>query len=113
MILSRQGNKTRIADKLYLQFPQHKTYIELFFGAGGMFFNKPLASNNICNDIDCDVFNFWNEVKFNRDALLKELEQLPIHDEIWKAYKKQKPLNNTIKSRFVFDVFKFWVHGQT
>jgi len=112
MILTRQGNKTRIADKIYLHFPKHKTYIELFFGAGGMFFNKPMANNNICNDIESEVFNFWNEVKFNKDYLLKELEQLPIHDEIWKIYKKQKPLNKTIRAALFLMYSNFGYMGK-
>lgn len=112
MILTRQGNKTRIADKLYLQFPEHKTYIELFFGAGGMFFNKPIAQNNICNDVDSDVFNLWNEVKFNKDELLKELEQLPIHDDIWKTFKKQKPLNNTLRAALFLMYSNFGYMGK-
>ena len=41
MILSRLGNKSAIADKIIQYFPSHEIYIEPFFGAGGMFFNKP------------------------------------------------------------------------
>ena len=40
MILRRLGNKGKIADKIQSYFPEHKIYIEPFFGAGGMFFNK-------------------------------------------------------------------------
>lgn len=112
MILTRQGNKTLIADKLYLQFPEHKTYIELFFGAGGMYFNKPIAQNNICNDVDSEVFNLWNEVKFNKDELLKELEQLPIHNDIWKAFKKQTPINNTLRAALFLMYSNFGYMGK-
>ena len=43
MILRRLGNKSKIAADIQKHFPQHKIYIEPFFGAGGMFFNKPKA----------------------------------------------------------------------
>lgn len=45
MILSRIGNKTQIADEIQKYFPEHRNYVEMFFGAGGMFFNKPLLMN--------------------------------------------------------------------
>ena len=41
MILKRLGNKKKIAKEIQKYFPEHKIYIEPFFGAGGMFFNKP------------------------------------------------------------------------
>lgn len=112
MILTRQGNKQRIADKIYMQFPRHRTYIEMFFGAGGMFFNKPLSANNICNDVDCDVFNLWNEVKFNKEALIKEIELLPIHDELWKTYKKQKPIDSTLRAAIFLMYSNFGYMGK-
>lgn len=88
MILTRLGNKTRIADKIYCHFPPHETYIEMFFGAGGMFFNKPRAKYNIVNDLDSEVFNLWQVVKFQPDALKKEMELLPWHQTVWDTYKK-------------------------
>ena len=59
MILRRRGNKKEIASLIQKHFPPHKIYIELFFGAGGMFFNKPVVRYNFINDIDNDVFNLW------------------------------------------------------
>jgi DNA adenine methylase len=44
MILNRLGNKRRLASKIITYIPNHTLYIELFFGAGGLFFNKkPIA----------------------------------------------------------------------
>lgn len=45
MILRRLGNKKSIAHKIIPYFPEHKIYIEPFFGSGGMFFNKPHLSH--------------------------------------------------------------------
>ena len=56
MILNRLGNKRLLAPIISSYFPQHTTYIEPFFGAGGMFFyKKPRAKFSILNDIDDDV----------------------------------------------------------
>ena len=35
MILRRLGNKKKLAHKIIEYFPDHKIYIEPFFGAGG------------------------------------------------------------------------------
>lgn len=43
MILRRIGNKKRLLQKIISFFPKHEIYIEPFFGAGGIFFSKPLA----------------------------------------------------------------------
>ena len=47
MILRRLGNKKKIAEQIQGYFPEHKIYIEPFFGAGGMFFYKPKVKYNI------------------------------------------------------------------
>ena len=50
MILRRLGNKQAIAQDIIKYFPAHKIYVEPFFGAGGMFFQKPKAKFNMVND---------------------------------------------------------------
>ena len=69
MILRRLGNKSAIAKEIQKYFPPHKIYIEPFFGAGGMFFNKPKARYNIVNDLDSDVFNLFMVVMNQKDEL--------------------------------------------
>jgi DNA adenine methylase len=68
MILRRLGNKQAIAQDIIKYFPEHKIYVEPFFGAGGMFFNKPKVKYNIVNDLDSEVFNLFQVVI---DILLK------------------------------------------
>ncbi len=43
-----------------------------FFGAGGMFFNKPKAKYNFVNDLDSEVFNLFNVVKTQKEDLKTE-----------------------------------------
>ena len=100
MILTRLGNKRRIAKDIIKYFPKHTTFIDMFFGAGGIFFNKQLAKYNICNDIDDNVSNLWKTVKFNKDKLVKELIDLPIHKTIWEEYKDVKFDDNVLKAVF-------------
>lgn len=90
MILTRHGNKRKIADKIIPYFPEHKIYVEPFFGAGGMYFSKPLAKYSILNDIDEDVFNLWMIVQNNPDAIYNYLLNLPYHDMIFHYFRKDK-----------------------
>lgn len=103
MILSRLGNKRRIATDIIQHFPQHKTFVDMFFGAGGLFFNKPLSEHNICNDIDDDIFNLWQVVQSDRVELIKQLQLLPISERIFKYYKNNKETDPVKKAvRFLF-----------
>ncbi len=52
MILRRLGSKANIVKNIQTYFPEHSVYVEPFFGAGGMYFNKPKVGNNILNDLD-------------------------------------------------------------
>lgn len=100
MILTRLGNKTKIAQKIQTYFPKHTIYIEPFFGAGGMFFNKPKAKQNIVNDIDSDVFNLFQVVSNKKTELEKAFLQMPIHSDLlayWKKNKETDPIKKALR----------------
>lgn len=90
MILNRQGNKRRIAKQIVELFPDHKIFVELFFGAGGLFFNKPKAKINILNDLDSEIFNFWKVLKENKDLFVKEIEGFIVCEDVFNFYKNNK-----------------------
>ena len=103
MILRRLGNKKKIAKEIQKYFPEHKIYIEPFFGAGGMFFNKPKAKYNIVNDLDSDVFNLFQVVMNQKEELEKAFYMMPIHSDLldyWKENKETDPIKKAI--RFLF-----------
>ncbi len=103
MILRRLGNKQMIAEKVQKEFPNHSIYIEPFFGAGGMFFNKPKVKNNIVNDLDSDVFNLFQIVSTRLEELKKAFELMPIHSDLleyWKENTEEEPIRKAL--RFLF-----------
>ena len=103
MVLSRCGNKRRLAQDLIELFPKHNLYIEPFFGAGGMFFNKPKAKYNIMNDIDSDVYNLYNVIKNKKNELKRELKLTPYHLDLWNYWKKNKETDSIQKAiRFLY-----------
>jgi len=100
MILRRLGNKTKIAMDIQKYFPTHSIYIEPFFGAGGMFFNKPKAKYNIVNDLDSDVFNLFQVVSTQKDEFEKAFYEMPIHSDLleyWKINKETDPIRKALR----------------
>ena len=91
MILSRLGNKAKIAQKIIPYFPTHNLFISTFFGAGGMFFSKPIAKYNIVNDNDSEVYNLFQVIKTQKEELWEQLSMTPIHADLWNYYKKNIP----------------------
>lgn len=103
MIVKRIGNKSKLAHKIVSYFPEHTYYFEPFFGAGGLFFNKPKCEYNYLNDIDSEVFNLFMVIKENVDEFKKQWEQIPIHQDLfnfWKNNEETDPIKKAI--RFVF-----------
>ncbi len=103
MILRRLGNKKKIAAEIIKHFPDHKIYIEPFFGAGGMFFNKPKAKYNIVNDLDSDVFNLFQVVMNQKEELEAAFYIMPIHSDLldyWKKNLETDPIKKAL--RFLF-----------
>ena len=99
-ILRRLGNKKKLAKKIQAYFPKHKIYIEPFFGAGGMFFNKPKAQYNIVNDLDSDVFNLFQVVMNQKEELEKAFYMMPIHSDLleyWKHNQEKEPIKKALR----------------
>lgn len=103
MILTRAGNKRRIAKNIIKHFPSHQTYLEPFFGAGGLFFNKERSQYNIMNDQDSDVYNLFTVIS-NRMADLEDFViKVPISEDLFKFWFKNKEKDLIRKAaRFLF-----------
>ena len=110
MILRRLGNKSKLAADIIQYSPPHKIYIEPFFGAGGMFFNKPKAQYNIVNDIDSDVFNLFQVVSNQKEELEKAFFEMPIHSDLleyWKANKETDSIRKALRFLFISNLTLF------
>ena len=108
MILNRFGNKRAIAQNIIKHFPKHKTYIEPFFGAGGIFFNKPKAEYNLLNDLDSEIFNLYRVLRLRPQKFKKELNLIPITEDLLKYWNNKfwegnKPKDCLLRAvRFIF-----------
>lgn len=103
MVLTRMGNKRQMANKITPYFPQFDIWCEPFFGAGGMYFNKPKAKYNILNDFDSDVYNLFNVVMNQPEELKQAFKIFPIHSDLWNHWKKNEETDEVKRAlRFLF-----------
>jgi DNA adenine methylase len=103
MILRRLGNKKNIARDIQAYFPPHKMYIEPFFGAGGMFFNKPKSEHSILNDIDSEVINLFLVITEDYKNFIDFIETTPYSSDLLEYWKTHKEVNKIKKAaRFCF-----------
>lgn len=87
-------------DHLSKHFPKHKMRIELFFGAGGSFFNLPIPKYAILNDLDDDVFNLYMVVLNKKQELIKQIQLMPITESLvkyWKKNEETEPIKKAIR----------------
>lgn len=68
------GGKQQLVDKIVAMIPQHKVYIEPFFGGGAVFFAKEPSFLEIINDINDNVVTFYRVLQ-NED-LFKQLQAM-------------------------------------
>lgn len=63
--LARMGGKSKLRKTIIEYMPDHDTYIELFFGAGWVYFGKEPSKVEIINDIDGELINMFRMAKYH------------------------------------------------
>lgn len=65
------GGKQKLAREIISMMPEHAHYVEVFFGSGAVFFNKPRAAANTINDLNENLINLYIQVRDNYDELCR------------------------------------------
>jgi DNA adenine methylase len=69
------GGKTKIRGFLYSLFPSHDRYLEPFGGSFGVLIGKDKSKDEMINDIQPHVVNFYSQIKKNPDILWERLNR--------------------------------------
>lgn len=72
----------------------------MFFGAGGIYFNKPPARHNVCNDFDADVYNLYQVIQQQPEKLYQAVEAMPIHEALlryWATTTEADPIRKALR----------------
>lgn len=76
-VLSYSGAKWRLAPWILGHLPKHSTYVEPFFGSGGVYFQKSAVRNEYLNDLSGEIVNFFQVLRDQPVELIHALEATP------------------------------------
>ena len=90
------GGKRRLADIILpLIPPEHLCYVELFVGAGAIFFAKQSAKVEVLNDVNQDLITLYRVVKNHKDEFLRQLEDIPVSRQLFEDWRSIDPKSLT------------------
>ena len=115
MILNGIGSKKSIADKVCAYFPPHHTYqvyYEPFFLTGSVFFHKKLSKYNYLNDLNEDVFNFWQVLIHEREAFETAFRMMPMSEDLFCYWKETWELTPVMKALRFLMLSNFSLKGK-
>lgn len=82
-LLKYPGSKFRSADWIISHFPQHHSYVEPFFGSGGVFFNKTASNIETINDLDRNVTNLFEVIQTDPEQLAEAVFAIPYARQVF------------------------------
>ncbi len=107
--ISYYGGKQQMLRHILPIIPEHKIYIEPFFGGGAVFWAKKPVKCEIINDINMNVVNFYEVLKHSYFELRKRVDAT-LHSR--EAYKKAMIINDCpwlFPDDPVIRAWAFWV----
>ena len=82
--ISYYGGKQSMLKHILPLIPEHKTYVEPFFGGGAVFWGKEKSEVEIINDYNGNVVNFYVQLKTNFQELKRLIDATPYSRETYK-----------------------------
>ncbi|MDD3474384.1 MAG: DNA adenine methylase [Candidatus Dojkabacteria bacterium] len=111
-VLSWIGGKSQSAKRIVSLMSEHGCYCEVFFGAGWIFFEKKPSKDEVINDINSELINFYRVIQRDCDKF-KAREKYEMYSrELYYEYLqdfysgKHKSLDNVEKAFRFFYLIK-------
>lgn len=99
-VLKRKGGKWKHSNRLLELIPDHKLYVEPYFGSGAIFFKKKGCNLSVLNDIDGDVVNLFKVIRDKPLDLAYAIDMTPYSREEYNdCYKEDGNINSIEKAR--------------
>ncbi|MDR0580188.1 MAG: DNA adenine methylase [Campylobacteraceae bacterium] len=98
------GGKSLIANKIITEFPQHKTFVEVFAGALNILYRKERSRVEIVNDIYGELINLHLAIKRRPETLRFYLNQMLISRDVFNLLRSKKliPKNDIERAAFYY-----------
>ncbi|AXQ78552.1 DNA adenine methylase [Streptococcus chenjunshii] len=104
------GSKWNLAQKIIDLLPEHKSYLEPYFGSGAVLFTKSPSPIETVNDLNDDVVNLFQVIQSAPDVLQEKLWGIPYSRSIYEMAWKNKP-NNEVDKAVNFIIRSTMSHG--
>lgn len=85
--ICRMGGKSKLRKTIIDMIPEHTCYVELFFGAGWVYFGKELSKVEVINDIDKELINLFKMIKHHAPEIERMLEYEFSGRDMFQEYK--------------------------
>lgn len=85
--ICRVRGKSKLRKSIINLIPEHDFYIELFFGAGWIYFGKENSKIEVINDIDKELINLFRTIKYHAPEVERLLEYEFSGRDIFDEYK--------------------------
>lgn len=83
------GGKSILAKQIIDLIPKHTVYVEVFAGAGWVFFKKEPSKSEVLNDLDSDLVSFYRVLQSHLEEFLKQFKWLLQSREWFEDWKEQ------------------------
>jgi DNA adenine methylase len=91
--ISYYGGKQQMLQHILPKIPQHRIYVEPFFGGGAVFWGKQPSDIEIVNDLNNRLITFYKVLKYDFDELSNKADETfharAQHRESGEIYKSQ------------------------
>lgn len=85
--ICRMGGKSKLRKTIIEMIPEHTCYVELFFGAGWVYFGKEPSKVEVINDIDKELINLFKMIKYHAPEVERLLQYEFSGRDIFEEYK--------------------------
>lgn len=111
-VIKYPGAKWGIASWVISHFPEHRSYLEPFFGSGAVLFTKDRSAIETVNDIDGDIVNLFDWIRKDPERLAHTIRFTPYaRDEYDRAWAAQYTETDSFQRAVNFYVRMIMGHG--
>jgi len=80
------GGKGREVDWILEKMPPHDTFVDVFGGSGAIIYNKPPSKNEVYNDANDDLVQFFRVLRGREDELIDWLRNVPYARSVYEEW---------------------------